>query len=99
MICSFSGLRNKEVVNVKTGEKIGYADDLELDTADGRVMSIVIYGRTRALGLMGRDEDVVIKCSDIRLIGEDTILVEVGDVAKPSKEPEYKMDNLLKTAK
>ena len=97
MVCSFSGLRNKEVVNVRTGEKIGYADDIEFDTAEGRIVSIVIYGRTRALGLMGRDDDVVIRCSDISLIGEDTILVDIGYTAKPSKEPTYKVDNLLKT--
>ncbi len=99
VICSFSSLRNKEVVNVKTGEKIGFADDIELDTADGRVISIIIYGRIRAMGLMGRDDDVVIRCSDIRLIGEDTILVDAGDTAKPSKEARYRVDNLLKTEK
>lgn len=99
MICSFSGLRNKEVVNVRTGEKIGYADDIEIDTDEGRVVSIVIYGRSRALGLMGRDDDVVIRCSDIKLIGEDTILVDIGDAMKCSKEPQYKVDNLLKTSR
>ncbi len=99
MVCSFSGLKNKEVVNARTGEKIGYADDLEFDTVSGRLISIIIFGRSRAMGLMGRDEDVVIRCSDIRLIGEDIILVDLGDAAKPSKEPEYKVDNLLKTEK
>ena len=99
MICSFSGLRNKEVVNIKTGEKIGYADDVELDTAEGKLISLIIYGRLRALGLMGRDDDVVIRCGDIRLIGVDTILVDISDTAKPSNEPRYKVDNLLKTEK
>ena len=99
MICSFSALRNKEVVNVRTGEKIGYADDIELDTDDGRVISIVLYGRSRAMGLMGRDDDVIIRCSDIRLIGEDTVLVDIGDKAKSSKEPQYKIDNLVKTSR
>lgn len=32
MICSFSSLRNKEVVNMRTGLKIGYVDDIEMDT-------------------------------------------------------------------
>ena len=99
MVCSFAALRNKEVVNVRTGEKIGYADDIELDTVEGRFISMIIYGRSRALGLMGRDDDVVIRCSDIRLIGEDTILVDTGDTAKPSKEPKWTVDNLLKTSK
>ena len=75
MICSFSNLRNKEVVNVKTGLKLGYVDDIEIDTVTGDVVSLIVYGRPRALGIMGRDEDITIKCSDIHLIGEDTILV------------------------
>ena len=99
MICTFSSLRNKQIVDLATGEIIGYADDIELDTSDGKVISIVIYGRTRALGLMGRDDDVVIRCGDIRLIGEDTILVEQGDTARSSNEPKYKVDNLLKTSR
>ena len=70
-----------------------------LDTAEGKLISLIIYGRSRALGLMGRDDDVVIRCGDIRLIGEDTILVDISDTAKPSNEPRYKVDNLLKTEK
>ena len=34
MICSFSSLRNKEVVNMRTGLKIGYVDDIEMDTQE-----------------------------------------------------------------
>lgn len=98
MICNFSCLRNKEVVDIGTGEKIGFADDVELDTAEGRMISLIIYGRPRAMGLMGRDEDVVIKCDSIKLIGEDTILVDISDTATSSKAPRYKVDNLLKTS-
>ena len=96
MICSFSELRNKEVVNVRTGEKIGYIDDLELDSAGGRIVSLVIYGRSRAFGLMGRDEDIVIRCSDIELIGEDTILVRFDKDAICIKTQSCRVENLLK---
>ena len=89
MICSFSSLRNKEIVNIKTGLKIGYADDIELDTSNSNVVSIIVYGR------MGRDEDIVIKCSNISLIGEDTILVNFDD-AKCTKNISCKIDDLLK---
>ncbi|MBP1535756.1 MAG: YlmC/YmxH family sporulation protein [Ruminococcus sp.] len=99
MVCNFSCLRNKEVVDIRTGEKIGFADDVELDTDEGKIISLIIYGRPRVMGLMGRDDDVVIKCSDIRLIGEDTILVETADLARSSKEPRYVVDNLLKTSR
>lgn len=96
MICSFSSLRNKEIVNLKTGLKIGYADDIELDTASSNIVSIVVYGKARAFGIMGRDDDIVIKCSNIRLIGEDTILVDFEEDAKCTKNISCKIDNLLK---
>lgn len=99
MVCSFSSLRNKEIVNVKTGMKIGYADDIELDTADASIVSLIVYGKVRAFGLAGRDDDIIIKCSDIVLIGEDTILVELDDGFKASKNATYKVDNLLKMPK
>ncbi len=96
MICSFSGIRNKEVVNLRTGLKIGFVDDIELDSATGKIVSLIVYGKTRAFGLMGRDEDIVIKCSDIELIGEDIILVDFEEQTVSTKRKSYFVENLLK---
>ncbi len=96
MICSFSALRGKEVVNVSTGEKLGFIDDLEMDSSTGRVVTFIIYGRSRAFGLMGRDEDIVVRCSDIQLIGEDTVLVKVSSDAVCIKQSSCTIENLLK---
>ena len=96
MICSFSNLRNKEVVNLKTGLKLGYVDDIEIDTATGSVVSLIVFGRPRALGIMGRDEDIIIKCSDIDLIGEDTILVRFFNDTICTKSRSFSVENLLK---
>lgn len=96
MICSFSNLRNKEVVNLKTGLKLGYVDDIEIDTTTGNVVSFIVFGRPRALGIMGRDEDIIIKCSDIDLIGEDTILVRFCNDAICTKSRSFSVENLLK---
>lgn len=96
MICSFSGLRNKEVVNMKTGLKIGYVDDIEIDTVSGSVVSLIVFGRARAFGIMGRDEDIVIKCNDIELIGEDTILVKFQNDTVCTKSRTFSVENLLK---
>ena len=96
MVCSFSALRNKEVVNIKTGEKIGYVDDLELDTEGSRVVSLIIYGRSRAFGLMGRDEDIIVRCSDIELIGEDTVLVRFEKDTICIKSQSFRVENLVK---
>ena len=94
MTVSFSQLRMKEIVNVATGMKIGFADDIEIDTETSQVRSIIVCGRQRAFGLMGRDDDIVIHCSDIRLVGEDTILVEVGERAISTKEKSGQIENL-----
>ena len=70
---------------MRTGLKIGYVDDIEMDTQGANIVSLIVYGKPRAFGIMGRDEDIIIKCSDIELIGEDTILVKFNDSAVCTK--------------
>lgn len=94
MLCSFSEIRNKEVVNVKTGLKIGYVDDVQMDTDSGNVVSFVVYGRPRAFGIMGRDDDIVIKCNNIKLIGQDTILVNFDNDTICTKNRKSIVENL-----
>ena len=96
MICSFSGLRNKEVVDLRSGMKLGFVDDAELDTVSGKIVSLVVYGRPRAFGIMGRDDDIVIKCTDIQLIGEDIILVDFEQKTISTKTKSFLVENLLK---
>ncbi|MBQ4094878.1 MAG: YlmC/YmxH family sporulation protein [Oscillospiraceae bacterium] len=96
MMCSFSDLRNKEVVSMQTGLKLGYVDDVEINTSDATVVSLIIYGRPRGFGMFGRDEDIVIKCSNIELIGEDTILVNTSDSSVSTKSRMFSVENLLK---
>lgn len=75
MSCTLSELRNKEVINKQNGARIGYVDDLEVDTRNARICALVIYGRLKLFGLLGRKDDLIIPWDDISLVGEDTILV------------------------
>lgn len=75
MICRLADLRNKEVINIKDGMRLGCVCDAELDTCTAKLLSIIVYGRPRWFGLLGREEDIIIKWCDIEVIGEDTILV------------------------
>ncbi|MEE0858275.1 MAG: YlmC/YmxH family sporulation protein [Acutalibacteraceae bacterium] len=75
MVCKVSDLRHKEVINSKDGCRLGFVDDVEIDVKSATVVSLVIFGRWRCFGLLGRDEDIIIKWDCIDLIGEDTILV------------------------
>ena len=67
--------RNKQVVCVKNGCVLGYVSDVEIDTLNGRLEAIVILGRLRLFGLLGREEDIIIPWSEIDVIGKETVLV------------------------
>lgn len=75
MTYKFTEFSNKEIVNVKNGIKIGFADDIVFDTETAKATAIIVYGRNRFFGLLGRDEDMIIEWENIEMIGEDTILV------------------------
>ena len=76
MTCRIVELRHKEVINSSTGCRVGFVDDIEVDTQNARVCSIIIFGRLKLCGLLGRSDDIVIPWENICLIGEDTILVK-----------------------
>ena len=75
MKCRMGDLRNKEVINVKDGARIGFVSDIELDTRTAQLTAVVVYGKLRFFGLLGREPDIVIPWKDISLIGNDTMLV------------------------
>ena len=75
MSCRIGELRNKQVVCVKNGCVLGYISDVEINISNGNIEAIVIFGRPRFLGLLGRDEDIVIPWSEINVIGQETVLV------------------------
>lgn len=75
MKCRMGDLRNKEVINVKDGARIGFVSDIEVDTRTAMLTAVVVYGRLRLFGLFGREPDIVIPWKDISLIGNDTMLV------------------------
>lgn len=78
MVCRIVDLRHKEVINSSNGCRIGFVDDIEVDTVTSQVKAIIVFGRPRCMGILGRYEDVIVPWSDIELIGEDTILVNTN---------------------
>lgn len=77
MQCRIVDLRCKEVINVCDGCRLGFVNDVEVETIHGRVIAIVIPGPCRFFGLFGRTDDFVVPWECIKRIGEDIILVEV----------------------
>ena len=79
---TFRELCSKEVVQLKDGACLGRVDDLELDVDTARIGSLLLLGRPRLFGLLGRDETLTIPWADIERIGLDAILVRT-DIAAP----------------
>jgi len=75
MISSFYELRDKDVVNVNNGERLGRICDIDIDLETARVCALILPGKGRCLGLFGREDDITIPWNEITLIGEDVILV------------------------
>ena len=78
MIQRIAELKDRQVVCVQDGTILGYVGDVELDTADGRLSALVIFGRPKAMGILGREDDIVIPWENIEIIGDETILVKCG---------------------
>ena len=71
----------KEVVCIRDGARLGYVADVEVEVPEGQVCAIVVPGKCRFFGLLGRTEDFVIPWNAIRRVGDDIILVD----CKPSE--------------
>lgn len=76
MNCRTVDMRHKEVINIKDGTRLGCVGDVEIDVKNAKLVAIVIYGKPRCFGVLGRCEDIVIGWEKIEIIGEDTILVD-----------------------
>ena len=92
MLCTFDEIKNKEIINIKTGSKMGYADDIEFDTCTAKICRLVIFGKAKLFGLLGRAEDTEICWCDIEII---TILVSC-EMPIRTKKAGGALKNLLK---
>ncbi len=75
MIHRIAELKDRQVVCIRDGSILGFVGDIELDTENGKLASIVIFGKSKGFGLLGRDDDMVIPWESIEIIGDETILV------------------------
>lgn len=76
MMCRFSQLRRKEVINICDGSRLGCVGDLELCIPEGTVKALIVFGPCRFFGLFGRGEDYYIPWDCVQRFGEDIILID-----------------------
>lgn len=69
-------LRDKEIISVNDGSRYGYVGDIQVDLESGKVSALIVRGRLRLFGLLGREEDWVFPWESVKRFGEDIILVD-----------------------
>jgi YlmC/YmxH family sporulation protein len=70
-------LKQKEVINCRDGERLGYVCDLEFDVQTGIITQLIVPGPCKIWGILGRDHEYVINYCSIKQIGTDVILVDI----------------------
>ncbi|MCF6465178.1 YlmC/YmxH family sporulation protein [Clostridium sp. Cult2] len=74
---NLSEMKEKEVINIRDGAKIGFIYDFEIDLENGKVVAAIIPGPGKILGLFGKNKDLVIDWRKIVRIGADAILIDI----------------------
>ncbi len=69
-------LRDKEVINLCDGKKLGYVNDIVIDICTGCVSAVTVLFDCRSFGF-GKCEEIVIPWDKITCFGKDTILVKM----------------------
>ena len=68
-------MRQKEVINISDGKRLGFVCDVGFDLEEGQIQSLIVPGESR-MGLFGKSQDIIIPWDSIRKIGNDIVLVD-----------------------
>lgn len=79
-------LRYREVINTATGERLGYVNDVLVDGATGRIQALVVPGKAKYFGLLGREADYILPWENISRMGEDIILIDGASAVERKKK-------------
>lgn len=78
-----SDLREKEVINIEDGTRLGLIEDIEVNLDKGRIEALIVPGNGGLLSLFSnKSTDHVISWRNIIRIGSDVILVDMNNKFK-----------------
>lgn len=83
--CCINDLRNKQVINICDGRCLGYVCDVQINTCDGKLVAIIVPGENKGF-LLTKCDEMTIPWDRIERIGDDTILVNVGELRPPCND-------------
>ncbi|MGG7057497.1 YlmC/YmxH family sporulation protein [Clostridium nigeriense] len=78
LLHSLNAIRTMEVIDIKTGSKIGYIKDFVIDIKESKVVSILLPGMPK--GWFAKEEDIEIPWNKVKKAGIEVILVDSTDI-------------------
>ena len=73
-----SELQRKDIINIKDGKKIGKIVDVEYEKKSGYMIHFVIEKTHFVRNLLFSTEELNIKFTQIKKLGEDVILIDIS---------------------
>ncbi|MGI6715576.1 MAG: PRC-barrel domain-containing protein [Eubacteriales bacterium] len=86
MFCSFSSLRDKEVINIKDGKILGCVIDIEFEVCTGKICRLVLPPPGKLNLFTSSKNKLYIPWDHIEKIGDDTILVRCPEIVYQAKQ-------------
>ena len=81
---SIGNLRSMEVIDIKSGTKLGYIRDIKIDCDNYNIISLILPSQKTAW--FGKNDTIEIEWSKVRKIGIDVILIDGSDLPYIKKE-------------
>ena len=75
---SIGNLRSMEVIDIKSGTKLGYIRDIKIDCDNYNIISLVLPSQKTVW--FGKNDTIEIEWSKVRKIGIDVILIDGSDL-------------------
>lgn len=79
-------MRDKQVLNIADGALVGYVDDLEFDTEQGKILNLTVRCKVRGFSVFSKEEELIVRWEDIAVIGEDSVLIKYEPMPKPRQK-------------
>lgn len=89
-------LRQKEVINIRTAERLGIVNDVEINEATGNIEAIIVPKRGWFFPRLFGVGEMVIPWENIEVVGKDIILVRIFEMPE-EKPPSVSRCNTLNT--
>lgn len=81
---SIGNLRAMEIIDVKSGSKLGFIKDLKIDCSEYRILSLILP--SQKISWFNKNDFIEIPWCNVKKVGVDVILVEAEDIIINNKE-------------